>query len=263
MAFFQVNFFSKALKRLVSLNALVPVDAFEIPGQEKTKRGPMKSLYLLHGYSGNQMDWMGGTNIQELSLTHNIAVFMPSGENNFYLDDTDKGELHAEFVGNELLEFTRNVFPISIKREDTFIGGLSMGGFGALRNGLKYSHNFSGIIALSSALITKNIAGIPVDFKDPIADYNYYRRVFGDLNELLGSDKDPEALILHLKKGNAVIPRIFMACGTEDFLLRENWDYHTFLMDQGVVHTYVEGPGAHDWKFWNQYIEQGIKWMLS
>lgn len=263
MAFFQVNFFSKALKRLVSLNALIPVDAFEIPGQERMERGPMKSLYLLHGYSGNQTDWVSGTNIQELSLIHNIAVFMPSGENHFYLDDTDKGELHAEFVGNELLEFTRNAFPISTRREDTFIGGLSMGGFGALRNGLKYSHNFSGILALSSALITKNIVGIPVDFKDLIADYNYYRRVFGDLNELLGSDKDPEALLLDLKKDNAGIPRIFMACGTEDFLLRENREYHAFLINQGVEHTYMEGPGAHEWKFWNEYIEQGIKWMLS
>lgn len=262
MAFFQVNFYSKTLKRLVSLNALIPVDTFGIPGQEMIERGPMKSLYLLHGYSGNHMDWVGGTNIQELSLLHNIAVFMPSGENNFYLDDTDKGELHAEFVGNELLEFTRNVFPISAKREDTFIGGLSMGGFGALRNGLKYSHNFSGIIALSSALITKNIAGIPVDFKDAIADYNYYKRVFGDLNKLMGSDKDPEELLLRLKRANATIPKIFMACGTEDFLLSENRDYHSFLMKQGVEHTYVEAPGVHNWVFWNEFIEKGIKWML-
>ncbi|MEK5480259.1 alpha/beta hydrolase family protein [Paenibacillus sp. FSL R5-0407] len=263
MAFFQVNFYSKTLKRLVSFNALIPVDAPEIPGQEKMEQGPMKSLYLLHGYSGNHMDWVTGSKIQELSLTHHIAVFMPSGENNFYLDDTDRGQLYAEFIGNELLEFTRNAFPISTKKEDTFIGGLSMGGYGALRNGLKYADNFSGIIALSSALITRNIAGIPVDFKDPIADYKYYRSVFGDLNELLGSDKDPEALLLQLKQENAAIPHIYMACGTEDFLLRENREYHAFLIDQGIEHTYVEGPGTHDWNFWNEYIEKAFKWMLS
>lgn len=262
MAYFQVNFFSKALKRQVSFNAVVPVDSFEIPGQEKIERGPLKSLYLLHGYSGNHMDWVSGSKIQELSLIHNIAVFMPSGENNFYLDDTDKGELHAEFIGSELIEFTRKTFPISAKREDTYIGGLSMGGYGALRNGLKYSHNFSRIMALSSALITRNIAGIPSDFKDPIADYKYYRRVFGDLNELLGSDKDPEALLLDLKKAGASIPEIYMACGTEDFLLQENRGYHDFLVSQDVEHTYVEGPGVHDWNFWNEYIEKAIKWAL-
>ena len=263
MAFIQVNFFSKALKRLAPFNALVPIDTFEIPGQEKIERGPMKSIYLLHGYSGNHMDWALGSKIQELSLIHNVAIFMPSGENNFYLDDADMGALYSEYVGNELVEFTRKMFPISKKREDTFIGGLSMGGYGAIRNGLKYSHNFSRIIALSSALITHNIATIPEDYKDEIADYKYYRRVFGNLKELLGSDKDPEALIIKLKKENAAIPKIYMACGTEDFLLKENRNYEKFLTSQEVEHTYVEGPGIHDWKFWNEYIEKAIIWTLK
>jgi S-formylglutathione hydrolase FrmB len=260
MALIQVNFYAKTLKRLVNFNALIPIDTFEIPGQEKIDRGQMKSIYLLHGYSGNHTDWVCGSKIQELSLMHNIAVFMPSGENNFYLDDVDKGELFAEFVSNELVEFTRKMFPISNKREDTFIGGLSMGGYGAIRNGLKYSNNFSRIIALSSALITKNIAGIPVDFKDPIADYKYYTRVFGDLNKLLGSDKDPEALARELKKNDADIPKIYMACGTEDFLLKENRDFHEFLTSENIEHTYVEGTGVHDWNFWNKYIEKAIIW---
>jgi putative tributyrin esterase len=263
MAFLQVNFFAKTLRKIVTFNALVPIDTFEIPGQEKVEKGPMKALYLLNGYSGNYTDWVCGTKIQELSLKYNIAVFMPSGENNFYLDDTDKGELFGEYVGNELVEFTRKMFPLSDKKEDTFIGGLSMGGYGAIRNGLKYNDNFGRIIALSSALITKSIAGIPEDFKDPVADYKYYRRVFGDLNELLGSDKDPEALIVNLKKENAFIPKIYMACGTEDFLLKENHDYRDFLVSENVEHTYVESPGIHDWNFWNEYIEKAILWALE
>lgn len=263
MAFLQINFYSKALKRLVNFNALLPIDAIEIPGQIEAPKGPMKALYLLHGYSGGHQDWVCGSKIQELSLKHNIAVFMPSGENSFYLDDTDKGELFGEFIGNELVEFTRKMFQLSDKREDTFIGGLSMGGYGAIRNGLKYSHNFSHIIALSSALITHNIARIPADFKDPIADYKYYTRVFGDLNQLLGSDKDPEALIIKLKKENKSIPKIYMACGSEDFLIRENRSYHDFLASEEVEHTYVEGPGIHDWNFWNEYIEKAILWALE
>lgn len=263
MALLQVNFFAKTLRKLVTFNALVPIDTFEIPGEEKIERGPMKALYLLHGYSGNHTDWVCGSKIQELSLKYNVAVFMPSGENNFYLDDIDKGELFGDYVGNELVEFTRKMFPLSDKREDTFIGGLSMGGYGAIRNGLKYNNNFSRIIALSSALIIKNIAGIPEDFKDPIADYRYYRRVFGDLNELLGSDKDPEALIVNLKKENAFIPQIYMACGTEDFLLTENRSYSDFLVSENIDVTYLESPGIHDWNFWNEYIEKAIIWALE
>lgn len=263
MAFLQVNYFSKALKKIVTFNALLPLDDIEIPGQTAAKREPMKALYLLHGYSGNHTDWISGTKIQELSMRHNIAVFMPSGGNSFYLDDVNRGELYAEFIGKELVEFTRKMFPLSSRREDTFIGGLSMGGFGALRNGLFYAEQFSQILALSSALITNKIANIPVDFKDPIADYNYYTSTFGNLSELLGSDRDPEAVAAALKKKGADIPRIYMACGTEDFLLEENRSYHNFLLSQGIEHTYVESPGVHNWDFWNEHIEKGILWALA
>ncbi|NLX77666.1 MAG: acetylesterase [Clostridiaceae bacterium] len=261
MAFLQVNFFSGSLRRLTPFNALIPLDRFEMPGQVKISvQKPLKALYLLHGYSGNYMDWVCNSNIQELSLKHNIAVFMPSGENFFYLDDTDMGALYSEYIGKELVEFTRKMFPISEERDDTFIGGLSMGGYGAIRNGLKYSETFGRIIALSSALITYNIAGIPVDYKNDIADYNYYSRVFGDVNRLIGSDRDPEALAKGLKNENKPIPEIYMACGTEDFLLEENRKFHRFLAEEGIEHTYIESPGTHDWKFWNEYIEKGIEW---
>ena len=104
MAFLQINYYSKTLKKLVSVNALMPIDAVEVPGEAVEPKKQMKALYLLHGYSGNYQDWVSGSNIQELSLKHNLAVFMPSGENSFYLDDEDKGELFGEFIGRELLE---------------------------------------------------------------------------------------------------------------------------------------------------------------
>lgn len=259
MAFLQVNFYSKSLKRLTMFNALVPLDAW---GEEQPKT-PFKAIYLLHGYSGNHMDWICGSRIQELSSKYGIAVFMPSGENNFYLDDTDKAEMHGEYVGAELVEFTRKMFPISDKREDTFVGGFSMGGYGAIHTGLKYNFNFGKIIALSSALIIRDISGMPADFKGPIADYGYYRRVFGDLNEVVGSDRDPEALAGNLKKEGKEIPSIYMACGTEDFLIAQNRAYHDFLTSSGIEHTYVEGPGVHDWRFWDEYIEKAIVWALG
>lgn len=263
MAYLQVNFHSKALKRITTFDALIPLDTAEVPGQEETPEEPMKALYLLHGYTGNYSDWISGSDIRELSQKYNIAMFMPSGDNFFYLDDTDMGALYAEFIGNELVEFTRKMFPLSVKREDTFIGGFSMGGYGAIRNGLKYSNRFGRIIALSSALITYNIAGMSPDYKNPFADYKYYARVFGDLNQLLGSDKDPEALIADKKKAGEQVPEIYMACGTEDFGVQANRRYHEFLTSEGIGHTYMESPGVHNWKFWNEYIEKAILWALA
>lgn len=264
MALIQAQFYSENLKRSVPFSALLPIDTIEIPGEQVIpKPKNMKTLYLLHGYSANHMDWLYGSRIQELSLKYGVAVIMPSGDNNFYLDQKEKGEWYGEFIGNELLEMTRKLFHLSNRREDTYIGGLSMGGFGAIRNGLKYSDNYGGIIALSSALITNKIAGISPGYKDNIASYGYYRNVFGDLKQLRGSDNDPEALITQLKNESKTIPNIYMACGTEDFLLEENRDFHEFLNTESISHVYIESPGTHDWKFWDDYIEKAILWMLN
>lgn len=263
MAFLQVNYYSKVLKQNTTFNALVPLDRLDIPGGGEPTDRPMKALYLLHGISGSFNDWILSTNIKEYSIKYNVAVFMPSGNNHFYLNDDDMGIMYADFIGNELVEFTRKMFPLTGNREDTIIGGLSMGGYGAIRNGLIYSNNFGRIIALSSALITNEIAGIPTDFNNGIADYKYYSRVFGDLDHLLGSDKDPEALVARMKKEGSKIPDIYMACGSGDFLINENRRFHNVLSAEGIKHTYVEGPGVHSWKFWNEYIEKAIIWAIE
>ncbi|BBH20539.1 alpha-xylosidase [Paenibacillus baekrokdamisoli] len=263
MAMLQVNFFSKAMRREVTFHALVPLDVMEFPGQTKTEKKPIKALYLLNGYSGTYSDWISFSRIRELSDKYRVAVFMPAGENHFYLDDVDKGALYGEYVGNELVAFTRDMFPLSHRREDTFIGGLSMGGYGAIRNGLKYAEHFSRIIALSSAIITYKIANASVDYNDGIADYKYFTRVFGDLDQLQGSDKDPEALILSLKRKEAAVPGLYLACGSEDFLLDVNQQFRDFLIAEQVEITYVESSGAHTWDFWNEYIEKALLWALQ
>ncbi|WP_017689340.1 alpha/beta hydrolase-fold protein [Paenibacillus sp. PAMC 26794] len=262
MATVQVNFFSKSMRREVSFNALLPVDSPMIPGQSESMNGqkPLKSLYLLNGYSGSQWDWITFSRIRELADRYRMAIFMPAGENHFYLDDEDKGDLHGQYVGKELVEFTRGLFPLSGRREDTYIGGLSMGGYGAIRNGLKYAEHFGGIIALSSALISYKIASAQPGYSDGIADYSYFRRVFGDLNQLEGSDKDPEALVLQLKEKRMPIPQIYMACGTGDFLLDVNQRFRDFLRTENVPVIYTEGPGLHNWDFWNDYIARALEW---
>lgn len=264
MAMLQIQFFSQCLRREVSFSALVPLDNLPIPGQPTIEEVlPLKALYLLHGYSGNHTDWLHFSRIRELSDKYKIAVFMPSGENNFYLDDEDKGQLYGEFLGKELVDFTRLMFPLSANREDTFIGGLSMGGYGAIRNGLKYAERFGRIIALSSALITYKIAGLAPGYQDDIADYNYYKRVFGDLDRLHGSDKDLEALGKQLKEKGTSFPDIYMACGTEDFLLDVNRRFHDYLNQEGIPHFYKESAGTHDWNFWNEYIGPAMEWAIA
>lgn len=263
MATMQIHFFSRCLRREVPFTALLPVDSPVHPNQEDPSVRPLKALYLLNGYSGTHTDWLHFSRIRELADQYRIAVFMPSGENHFYVDDEDRGALYGEYVGEELVDFTRKLFPLSAAREDTFIGGLSMGGYGAIRNGFRYASRFGRIIALSSALIPYKIANMEPGFKDEIADYGYYRSVFGDLTRLLGSDKDPEAIVRQLIENGEELPGLYMACGTEDFLLDVNRRFHDFLEKERIRHAYRESAGAHTWDFWNETIADGLKWALG
>ena len=135
MALVQVNFISKMLSRTVTFNAIIPLDKISFGEEEVAEEKPLKTLYLLHGAFGNYTDYLSGTRIQRWAEEHNLAVIMPSGENQFYVDKPSRGENYGAYVADELVEFTRKMFPLSHKKEDTFIAGLSMGGYGALING--------------------------------------------------------------------------------------------------------------------------------
>ncbi len=261
MAQLQINFASRSLMRMVTINAIVPSDKHTAPGQTAREKKPFKTLYLLHGIFGNYTDWITGTRIQAWAEDRNLAVIMPSGEVNFCVDNEASGQMYGEFIGHELVEATRDLLPLSRKREDTFIAGLSMGGFGAVRNGLKYHDVFGCLAGLSSAFILERAVNSTYDDPSPIGRRGYMESVFGDLNKLLGSDKDPRGLITQLKVNDADIPRIYLCCGTEDFLLEANRNYHRFLNDNGVEHTYVEGPGAHNWEYWDEYIKKVLDWL--
>ena len=260
MAIIEVNFISKCLMRTVTFNAIIPVDKFG-PQAENAEQKPLKTLYLLHGIFGNYTDWVNGTRIQAWAEANDLAVIMPSGENRFYLDDEKSGELYGEFIGKELVEFTRKLFPLSDKREDTFIAGLSMGGYGAIRNGLKYAENFGCVIGLSAALVHDTWKD--ADNSAPIFTFrrNYHEAIFGEYDKVKGSDKDPKALLLKLKEEGRPVPKMYLCCGTEDGLVTANRDFRDFLNENGVDLTYVEGPGKHDWVFWDTYIKKVLDWL--
>ncbi len=264
MALVQVNFFSGALMKITTFHMILPNDAPpEMIMENKNYERPMKTLYLLHGFSGNTIDWMMGSLVQEMALKYNLAIVMPSGDNSFYLNGRGTGYAYETFTGVELVGYCRKTFGLSDKKEDTYIGGLSMGGFGAIHTGLKYPETFGKMFGLSSALIVNEIKGMKHGMKNDIADYDYYERTFGNLDELGTSENNPEYLVSERRKKGEIIQPIFMACGTEDFLLNENHGFRDFLVKEGVNVTFMESPGIHDWKFWNEYLEPAVQWLLG
>jgi len=264
MALIQLDFYSKSLSKVTQVQVLLPNDMPEemIKDNAHFKR-PIKILYLLHGFSGACKDWLFGSNIQELSGKYNLAVVMMNGDNSFYLNAKGKGKAYQTFTGEELPAYINKVFGFSGERENTFIGGLSMGGFGALHTGFAYPEVFSRVAALSSALVIHDIENLPENFSDIIADYDYYISVFGDLTKLADSENNPEYLYKKDKNEKKELPSIYMACGKEDFLIEQNRCFYKFLSDENADVTYLEDRGIHDWTFWNRFLEPSIKWMLD
>ena len=158
MAVMQVDFVSQCLMRTVTIKVILPLDKIaKMNGEKAYVPEKFTTLYLLHGMLGNHTDWIDGTRIQRWAQEKNLAVVMPAGENRFYVDNPREGAYFGEYIGRELVEMTRKMFPLSEKREDTFIAGLSMGGYGAIRNGLKYHKTFSHIAGLSSGIMLEDI----------------------------------------------------------------------------------------------------------
>ena len=255
MVLFRGDIKCKSLQRRTSISVILPSDNIHfLQDKEEIVPQPYKTLYFLHGLYGSDDIVLANTSLQKFAEDNGIAIVIPCGDNSFYVDNEKAHAYYGEYVGQELLDITRNIFPLSDKREDTFIAGFSMGGYGAIRNGLKYSQNFSKIGMISSALITDEICSY-VDDNNVLRSKDFYESVFGDLDKIRNSDKDPKHLIETCEN----IPEIYMACGIDDFLFDKNADFYKFLRSKDIDATFVGDEGEHTWEFCDKYIKEFIK----
>lgn len=250
MALIQFTYVSNALLRSVPVQVILPVDKLT-PAGEYMPLKKYKTLYLLHGLWGSHVDWVSGTRIQRWAEERDLAVVMPAGENSFYIDRPGFHTDYGKFIGEELVEITRRMFPLSDKKEDTFIGGLSMGGFGAMRNGLKYRNVFSRIVALSPALHL--LEGGP----DPFAAF--LGKGPEDWQDILKSDVNPRWLIENWGEGEK--PEVYLACGDKDDLLPAAKLYKKLLTEADFKLHYVEDEGGHEWDYWDRHIKLALDWL--
>lgn len=263
MSFFNGTFFSTSLSRPVHFVAVLSNDCqWGVDTNPNFKR-PAKNVYLLHGYSGCDTDWFTNAPLGDLANRFNVNFFMPNGDNSFYVDQKETGFKYAQYVGKEFIEYTRKTFGLSDKREDTMIGGLSMGGFGALHTSLMFPETFCKTIALSSALIVPALPMMKPEMDNPMANYAYYEHTFGDMKNAPSTDHNPAVLAKKLIDADAVRPEIFMACGTEDFLFEPNKAFKAELDNMGYPVTFVTAPGVHDFNFWRVHLEKGLEWAIE
>ncbi len=260
MAYFKIDLFINALRRQASFEMLIPNDIREDEPIEESAymKRPVKTLFLLHGYTGKAGNWIP----EELAKKYNFAIVMPNGENGFYLDGLSTGHQYQSMI-MELVTYVRNTFGIAKTSEDTYICGMSMGGFGSLHTAFAYPEVFGKVGAMSSALIVHEIAHMKERDGNEVANYYYYRECFGDLKMVEENTNNPEVQVLSLKERESRIPEIYLCCGTEDGLLDTNRQFHAFLNEHGIDHIYQESPGAHDMVFWSEYTTKIVEWMFG
>lgn len=249
-----INYCSKAMSRYVSCRVLLPFDSFH---EDRCAQTPYKTLYFLNGYTANARQILSTINLTAYAQLHGIAIVIPDGENSFYVDQPDRNALHGTYVAEELVQVTRKLLPLSDRREDTFIGGISMGGFGALMLGAKNLDTFSKVIALSPA-------AHPYDMVEqgclPPKEVAY---VFGSREDYL-QKYDPLSLLVRAKKDGCQLPELFVCCGTEDRLTyRVDCALRDGLCEHGIAVEYQESPGLHNCFYWNQVLPDAMDFLMK
>lgn len=267
MSYGMMEFYSTVLGRNAEFRFILPDDARARRDMFKDSpayRRPTKTIYLLNGYSNSSTEWLLGGNIRFMADRFNLAMILPNGENSFYTNGPGTGRRFGDYIGIDLVNFTRERFGLSDKREDTFIGGISMGGYGALRNGFAYPDTFSKIIAMSPAYIIHEIDKAKPGFQNAGGNYDFYYALFGNLDTVMESENSVEHLIRNIEETDvAKMPQVFHACGTEDFLYDVNLTLENYLNEHNVPHKFHESGGTHDFDFWNQYIQKSFAWAVE
>ncbi len=253
MAFCSLKFFSESLGRQAEVNVIIPQPSVngEIGTSSVETTGKYKCLYLLHGLSDDYTIWHRRTSIERYAQDRGICVVMPDGEKSFYTD-MKYGDKFYTYIAKELPKLICAMFNVSDKREDNYIAGLSMGGYGALKIGLRECERFCAAAGLSA------VADIEAR-KDTFTDA--YVAIFGE-NMEIPADENLFSLASKQKK-NPLRPRIFMGEGLQDFMYDDNQKLKTHFESLDYDFTYRESEGSHCWAFWDEYIVYVLDWMLK
>lgn len=263
--FLNCHYYSTVLFRNVELNILIPTPTSH--GGE-LRREPYKVLYLLHGLHGDAHSWPRRSNIERHIEGTDILVVMPDVRNSFY-QDMAFGENYFTWLTEELPEYIQSIFPVSKKREDTFIAGLSMGGYGAWYLGLRCPDKYAAAASLSGfvdAGFRVTPPSIPAG-ADPAQAAKmvppFMFHAFGDMTKVAGSDRDIIALF-EKDKAAGLLPRLYQSCGTEDFLFQMNKAVNEKLTELGAEIDYFEIPGhEHEWDLWDLEIKNVLNWVVD
>lgn len=252
MSLLDCKFFSETLGMSSSVLVILPEETerqIGLQGNAGHKGAGHPTLFLLHGLSDDETIWLRRTSIERYVAPLGLAVVMPNVHRSFYVNQR-YGLAYWDFVSAELPQKMREFFKLSPRREDTFVAGLSMGGFGATLLALKKPEQYAAAASLSGVydLLGPEIQLLPD-----------YRLAFGDREG--AAEYQPQKLAEELVASGKPRPALYLCCGTEDPLHAQNVKFHEELSALGLEHTFEVGPGSHNWEYWDRAIQAVLRWL--
>jgi len=245
MALIRVDFAAETLELDTAMTVVLPQEG----------DAPPPVVYLLHGLTDDDTAWTRFTSIERYATDRGLAVVMPQVHRSFYADEA-YGMRFWDFLAEELPATVERFFKVSTRRADTFVAGLSMGGYGAFKWALREPQRFAAAAALSGALDLAYIQEF--DLRPHMR--SLVARVFAD-RKVAGSDED----LMHLvnEADPATLPRLMLRCGTEDHLVKQNERFAAACAAAGVRLDAGFGPGRHEWAYWDEQIQVVLDFMLN
>ncbi|NLO85039.1 MAG: esterase family protein [Clostridiales bacterium] len=249
------HFPSQELQMETSAYVLLP----DLHRMDEESRKNIPTLYLLHGMHGNQTDWIRRTRLEYYAsqYQYRIAIVMPAAANSFYTDMVH-GERYYSYITKELPAIMESAFSLSPKREDRFVAGLSMGGYGALKIGMSLPDRYSTIGSFSGAVMLEESYS---PSSNQSAEFMHMMdNIFGSEEGLRSGDSNLSLLAKKLSAAPEKAPKMYIACGTEDFLFEANEYFVSKFKDQLPIDYFTE-TGTHDWDFWDRHVKQFLAWL--
>lgn len=205
------------------------------------------TLYLLHGWNGHSQDWLAQTKLKDLAAQHKMIIVLPEGDNGWYTNSAIvPTEQYEDYVLRELIPDVDTRYRTIADRSGRGIAGLSMGGYGSVKFGLKHPETFSFAGSISGAL---NSAGRTDDAS--------ITRIFGPADSQARKDNDLFELASDFPGDRiAALPYLYLDCGTEDPWLSTNRAFAKILRERRITHDYKEHPGGHEWKYWDRRLPE-------
>lgn len=239
---------SDLMGRKMPYRVIYPKDYFE----SKDKRYAV--IYLLHGLSGNYKNWTERTDVLRYALEYDFLIVTVEGENGWYVDSSVKpNSFYESYIVKELIPEIDKKFRTVADRRYRIIAGLSMGGYGAIKFGLKYPDkfaivgSFSGALAATSINEKKTLEWIAKSLLDAFGEMGSETRKANDIFQIVQNLSEEKIKAL---------PFIYLDCGTEDFLFKDNQEFARLLAEKKIRHEYRQLPGAHTWSYWNSQLQQ-------